>query len=264
MQRRAGFSVCDYELFDSHAHLTDVQFSDDVGEVLKRARAAGVREIMVVSQSLPDSRQAAALACEHSELYCAVGIHPHEADNFRSSDIAALKDLCIETCVKAVGEIGLDFFRNVSSRPNQEAAFRGQINLARIMRLPMVIHVRDAGSVVRQILDEEGYATGVLHCYNGDRKMLEWALAKGMYISLAGNLTYKEQRLLEAAKMIPADRLMVETDSPYLAPVPERGRRNEPAYLFRVVEALAGIRGENPADIAQRTRENARRCFGIV
>lgn len=264
MARRSGLGSWSYDLFDSHAHLTDSQFSEDIGAVLKRARSAGVREILVVSQSLPDSRQVAALASRYDGLYCAVGIHPHEADNFRSSDIGALKDLCIEPCVKAVGEIGLDFFRNISSRPNQEAAFRGQVSLARIMGLPMVIHVRDAGTAVRQILEEEGYATGVLHCYSGDRKMLEWALSKGMYISLAGNLTYNDQRLAEAVKMIPSDRLLVETDSPYLAPVPERGRRNEPAFLFRVVETLAGITGENPADIARRTRENARRCFGIV
>lgn len=264
MARRSDCSSPSCELFDSHAHLTDSQFSEDIRVVLKRARSAGVREIMVVSQGLPDSRQAVALTSQHDGLYCAVGVHPHEADSFRSGDIGALKDLCVEPRVKAVGEIGLDFFRSISSRPNQEAAFRGQVNLARLMRLPMVIHVRDAGTAVRQILEEEGYTTGVLHCYNGDRKMLDWALSKGMYVSLAGNLTYNEQRLVEAVRLIPSDRLMVETDSPYLAPAPERGRRNEPAFLFRTVEALAGITGEKPEDVARRTRENARRCFGIV
>jgi TatD DNase family protein len=162
-----------------------------------------------------------------------------------------------------VGEIGLDFFRGISSKYNQETAFRAQVGLARMVSLPMVVHIRDAGSSARTILDEEGYAVGVLHCYSGERKMLEWALNHGMYVSLAGNLTYGDQRLTEAAKQIPRDRLMVETDSPYLAPVPERGKRNEPALLRHTVEVLARIVEATPQEIAALTRENTRRCFGI-
>ncbi|MBM3315295.1 radical SAM protein, partial [candidate division WOR-3 bacterium] len=145
MARRSEANPYGVELFDSHAHLTDAQFAGDLAAVLKRAHSAGVREVMTVSQSVPDSRQAAALAGHHEGVYCAVGIHPHEADSFRTADVHTLKDLCIEPRVKAIGEIGLDFFRAISSRFNQETAFRGLVGLARLLRLPMVVHARDAG-----------------------------------------------------------------------------------------------------------------------
>jgi TatD DNase family protein len=192
-----------------------------------------------------------------------VGVHPHESDQFRSFDLQALKDMCIESKVKAIGEIGLDFFRGISSRGNQETAFHAQVELARMLDMPMVIHVRDAGNRVRTIMDEHGHFSGVLHSFAGDRKFAEWAAEKGLFVSFAGNITYGDERQLEAAKIVPRERLMIETDAPFLAPVPDRGKRCEPVMLRRTLEKLAGVLGMTPVEAADLTRENTRRCFRI-
>ncbi|OYD16304.1 hypothetical protein CH330_03230 [candidate division WOR-3 bacterium JGI_Cruoil_03_51_56] len=250
-------------LFDSHCHLTDNQFTDDLKDVLKRANRAGVREMMCVSQNVPDSKEAVALCERYKGIYCAIGVHPHEADGFRSVDINALKELCIEPRIRAVGEIGLDFFRTISSRSSQETAFGAQIELAKTMELPMVLHIRDASRRARAILEEHDYTVGVLHCFDGNKKMAEWAVDKGFYISFAGNLTYANPRFWDTVPLIPHDRLMIETDAPYLAPVPERGKRNEPAFVRFTLKKLAEAIGLTPRETADVTRENARRCFRI-
>jgi len=263
MSRRSKENPEGLQLFDSHCHLSDGQFAGDLGVVLKHAHSVGVRWVMTVSQSVPDSKQTVALSRNREGVFCAVGVHPHESDHFRSMDIQSLKDMCIEPSVKAIGEIGLDFFRGISTRGNQETAFHAQVELARMLDMPMIIHVRDAGSRTRSIVDEHGYYAGVLHCFSGDKKLAEWAVQKGMFISLAGNITYGEERLAETVRGIPHDRLMVETDSPFLAPVPERGNRNEPAMLRRVVEKLAEMLGIAVTEVADLTRENTKRCFRI-
>lgn len=263
MPRRSAANPDGLSLFDSHCHLTDAQFATDLAVVIKSARSAGVRELMTVSQSVPDSKQTVEIAGRFDGVYCAVGVHPHEADGFRSSDIHTLKDMCIDSRVKAIGEIGLDFFRAISAKSNQEMTFRAQVGLARMVGMPMVIHARDAGSAVREVLNEEGYSVGVLHCFSGEGKMLDWAIEHGMYVSLAGNVTYDDHRLVEAVKRIPRDRLMIETDAPYLAPVPERGKRNEPALLRLVAMKVAAILGMTPAELGTVARDNARCCFGI-
>ncbi len=250
-------------LFDSHCHLTDPQFGVDLNATLKRAHSIGVRDILCASQSVPDSRETVALCRKHEGLWCAIGVHPHEADLFRSVDVQYLKDLCIEPKVKAIGEIGLDFFRGISSRANQETAFSAQIELARMLAMPMVIHMRDSASRTRAIMDEHGYFNGVIHCFSGDRKFAEWAIEKGLYISFAGNFTYGEERLAEIARQVPRDRLMVETDAPYLAPAQLRGQRNEPAFLVQTLEAVASALGTTAGELAQTTRASALRCFGI-
>ena len=251
------------KLFDSHCHLTDAQFSGDLTQVLKQARSAGVRWMMTVSQSVPDSRQAVALTRHHEELYCAVGVHPHESDQFRSVDVQSLKDLCIESKVKAIGEIGLDFFRGISSRGNQETAFHAQVELAKMLDMPMVIHIRDAASRARSIVDEHAYYSGVLHCFSADKKLAEWANEKGLYISFSGNITYGEEHLVDIVRMVPRDHLMVETDAPYLSPMPERGKRNEPALVRLTLDKLAHMLDITPAEAAQLTSDNALRCFRI-
>jgi TatD DNase family protein len=263
MPRRTKENPEGLKIFDSHCHLTDVQFSIDLAAVLKRAHSAGVRWVMTASQSVPDSRQAVALCRNREELYCAIGVHPHEADQFRSSDVQALKDMCIESKVKAIGEIGLDFFRGISSRGNQETAFHAQVELAGMLDMPMVIHVRDAAGRARGIIDEHGYYSGVMHCFSADKKLAEWAIEKGLFISFSGNITYGEDRLDEIAKAIPRSRLMVETDAPYLAPVPNRGQRNEPAMIRLTLDRLAQVLGIGPVEAADLTRENALRCFRI-
>jgi TatD DNase family protein len=212
---------------------------------------------------VPDSKQAVALSRQRPGVYCSIGVHPHEADRFRSMDIQTLKDMCIEPKIKAIGEIGLDFFRGISSRANQETAFHAQIELARMIDMPMIIHVRDAAGRARAIIDEHGFYSGVLHCFTGDKKMADWAVEKGLYISFAGNVTYGEARLLEVVRTLPQDRLMVETDAPYLAPVPERGKRCEPAHVRLTIQALARVMGMDEKSVAQLTSDNARRCFRI-
>ena len=251
-------------LFDSHVHLTDNQFMGEVKTVVKQAQHYGVREMLVASQNVPDSKEAVAVCRNLDGLYAAVGVHPHEAESFRSVDMISLKELCIEPQVKAIGEIGLDFFRTISSRSTQEVAFEVQIELAKTMDLPMVLHLRDATGRFKPIVEEHGYFSGVLHCFSGDQKLAEWAVEKGFFVSFAGNLTYPDSRLAPLIPAIPKDRLMVETDSPYLAPIPERGKRNEPAYLGFVLARMAEALGLTPKETAQLTRENARRCFRIT
>ncbi len=263
MSRRSKANPEGFQLFDSHCHLTDAQFAVDLGATLKRAYSAGVHWVMTVSQSVPDSKQTVALSRNREGVYCAVGVHPHESDHFRSVDIQALKDMCIEPKVKAIGEIGLDFFRGISSRGNQETAFHAQLELARMLDMPVIVHVRDAANRARSIMDEHGHYAGVLHCFTGDKKLAEWAAEKGLFISFAGNITYGEERLTEIAKAVPRDHLMIETDAPFLAPAPERGKRNEPALLRHTLEKLATMLGITPAETADLTRENALRCFRV-
>ncbi len=263
MSRRSKENPEGLKIFDSHCHLTDAQFSTDLTLVLKQAYSAGVRWMVTVSQSVPDSRQAVVLSRNREGLYCAIGVHPHESDQFRSMDVQALKNLCIEPKVKAIGEIGLDFFRGISSRGNQETAFHAQLELAKMLDLPMIIHVRDAGSRVRSMVDEHGYHSGVLHCFSADKKLADWAVERGMFVSFSGNITYGEERLEAIVKMIPRDRLMVETDAPYLAPVPSRGHRNEPAMIRVTLGKLAQILDITLVEAADLTRENALRCFRI-
>ncbi len=252
-------------IFDSHCHLTDSQFAQDLNEVLRRAYQAGVKEMLTVSTNVPDSQEAVQLCSRQDGIYCTVGIHPHEADNFQSVDIQTLKDMCIEPKIKAIGETGLDFFRSFSSRANQELAFRAQIELAKMLNLPLVIHVRDAGATAIKILDEHKYYRGVFHCFSEGMKLAEWAVERGFYISFSGSLTYGDKRIMGVAGAIPKDRIMVETDAPYLVPVPERapGKRNEPALIRYTIKCLAEILGLTTVEVARLTRENARQCLQI-
>jgi TatD DNase family protein len=263
MARRSKLNPDGLSLFDSHCHLSDSQFAGEVSAVVRRALSAGTKAMMTVSQSVPDSRQVVVLTRDHEALYCAVGVHPHEADGFRSVDVAALKDLCIEPKVRAIGEIGLDFFRGMSSRANQETAFHAQLELARMLDLPFIVHIRDAATRARSIIDEHAYYNGVLHCFMSDRKLAEWVNEKGLYVSFAGNVTYGDERLPEVVRLLSRERLMVETDAPYLAPVPHRGERNEPALLRLTVDYLAGVLGLDARSVADLTRNNALRLFSI-
>jgi TatD DNase family protein len=266
MPRRSSVNPDGLIIFDSHCHLTDNQFTGDLTAVLKRAYQAGVREMLTASLNVPDSQENIELCRKHPGIYCAVGIHPHEADSFRSVDIQSLKDLCIEPQVKAIGETGLDFFRTFSTKANQETAFRAQIELARMMNLPLIIHVRDAAQPVMNILEEHGYFSGILHCFSDGRRLAEWAVEKGLYISFSGNLTYGDKRLIEVVKSIPRDRILIETDAPYLVPQNEMivGKRNEPSFIRFTLRCLAEILELTPGEVAQLTRENARRCLRIT
>ncbi|MGC9110487.1 MAG: TatD family hydrolase [candidate division WOR-3 bacterium] len=266
MPRRSTANPDALVIFDTHCHLTDNQFAGDLPAVIKRANKAGVKEMLTASLNVPDSQENIELCRKHPGVYCAVGIHPHEADSFRSVDIQSLKDMCIEPQVKAIGETGLDFFRTFSTKANQVTAFRAQIELAKMMNLPLIIHVRDAAVPVMTILEEHGYFNGILHCFSDGRRLAEWAVQKGFYISFSGNLTYGEKRLIEVVQLIPRDRILIETDAPYLVPQNEAvtGKRNEPSFIRFTLRYLADILGLTPKELAQLTRENARRCLRIT
>ncbi|MBS4023276.1 MAG: TatD family hydrolase [Dethiobacter sp.] len=253
-------------LIDSHAHLNDNRFRQDVPQVIERAKKAGVEAIINVGFDVASSQRAVNLAGRHAIVYAAVGVHPHDAANEPDSYLSTLRDLAGQNKVVAVGEMGLDFYRNLSPPQIQKRVFREQIRLARELSLPVIIHDRDAHSDVLTILKEERAQEtgGVLHCFSGDTGFARSCLQLGFYISIAGTVTYNKEGILAAvARMVPADKLLVETDAPYLAPVPQRGKRNEPAFVLHTVEYIAMLRGEEAAQIAALTAENARKLFRL-
>ncbi len=254
-------------LIDSHAHLDGKQFSGDLPDVLARARIAGVTSILTIGCDLESSRTSVDLAIRHPQVYASVGIHPHDALELNPSGLAELERM-IEAVDKvvAIGEIGLDFYRDRSPREVQRTAFRKQIRLAKKLGKPIIVHDRDAHDEVLQILREEQAATvgGVLHCFSGDLAMARECVAMGFLISFAGPLTYpKNDGLRAIAAALPIDVMLIETDCPYLAPQKWRGKRNEPAYVRATAEALAATKGLSLEDVARVTTLNAYRLFGI-
>ena len=251
-------------LFDSHLHLTDDRFAGDVASVLGAARAAGVREMVTVGTDPADARRARDLAAREEGVWSTAGLHPHEASAFDETVLAELEEILEAPEVVAVGESGLDFHYDNSPRAEQRASFRAHLELARRTDLPLIVHSRDADGETAALLEEAGDGVGgVLHCFTGGDGLLEAALGMGWYVSFSGIVTFGSFDGAERVRRVPEDRLLVETDSPYLAPVPERGRRNEPAYVAHTCRRLAELRGEDPAETAARTRENARRLYGL-
>lgn len=253
-------------LVDTHAHLVDGRFDRDRQEVLERARAAGVALIVNVGYDLESSRKSVALAGEFACVYAAVGVHPHDAAQAPPGYLEELRRLAKGEKVVAVGETGLDYYRNLSPGEVQKKVFREHLALARELDLPVIIHDRDAHEDVLGILkkDGPGRAGGVLHCFSGDWEMARVCLEMGFFISVSGVVTYPKSSLLkEIAARVPAERLLVETDCPYLAPEPWRGRRNEPAYVRSVVECVAGLRGMSAGELALITAQNARSLFRL-
>jgi len=249
------------DLFDTHAHLHFPEFADDLDAVLERARAAGVRRILTIGTDVPTSRAAAALAFREPNVWAAVGIHPHEAADADEAALAEIERLAGGPRVVAIGETGLDFFRNLAPREAQERALRSQLALARRTRKPVLIHCRDAHEETLSILGAADVSEhgGIMHCFSGDVGIARRCLDLGLLLSLAGPVTYpKPGALPEVAKFVPADRLVVETDCPFLPPQPYRGKRNEPAYLAITAARVAELRGEPLADLAARMSENAR------
>lgn len=254
-------------LVDTHAHLHFPEFAEDLDAVLARARAAGVRAMVTIGTDRDTNPAAVALAERHPEIYATVGIHPHDAGAATEADFDALERLARESAkVVALGEMGLDFFRTLSPRDAQERAFRRQIALARALRKPIVVHCRDAHDETLQILagervDEIG---GVMHCFSGDVEVATRCLDLGLLISLAGPVTYKNARALpEVARFVPEDRLVVETDCPYLPPHPHRGQRNEPAHVAITAARVAELRGTDPDVLGEALTRNAARLFHL-
>lgn len=252
--------------FDSHVHLEMTAFDADREAVLARAAAAGVTGFIVPSYSLEASARAVALAGAREGIWAAVGIHPHGAGACTPEAVAALEALARHPKVVAVGETGLDFHRTRAPRQAQEAALRAQVTLARRLRLPLIIHCREAYPECLAILREEGAAEvgAVLHCFVGDAETAAAACGLNFFCSIAGPITYPDANGLRAAvRAIPADRLLLETDAPYLTPAPYRGRRNEPAHLPITAAAVAAARHVPVEEIAARTAANARRLFRL-
>jgi TatD DNase family protein len=260
-------------LIDTHAHLDFSQFDADRQAVIERAKAAGVEGIINVGTDISSSRRAVALAAEHDLIYAAVGMHPHDARKLDGTALAELRELAQQPTVVAVGEIGLDFYRDLSPRDVQRRAFQAQLAWATKLGKPVIIHDRDAHDEIMAILADWAAGLkdsplagrlGVLHTFSGDLAMAEQAMDLGFYISISGPVTYKNaRRLPEIVQALPLNRLLVETDCPYLAPHPHRGKRNEPAYVRLVAERIARLRGM-PHDLLNQTMTtNAERLFDL-
>ncbi|EEG76593.1 TatD family hydrolase [Dethiobacter alkaliphilus] len=251
-------------LIDTHAHLNDKRFSDDLPSVLERAKAAGVEIIINVGYDLASSENSLKFSDRFPQMYAAVGIHPHEAAQTPKGSLEGLRRLAVENKVVALGEMGLDYYYDHSPRPVQQEMFRRQIRLALELDLPVIVHDRDAHHDVLTILREEGAVKGVMHCFSGDVAFARQCLDLGFYLSLAGPVTFKNAKDLAAvAREVPLERLLLETDAPYLAPVPYRGKRNEPAHVAVVAQKVAEIRETDVASIARQTTENAKRLFNL-
>ena len=250
-------------MIDSHAHLSFKHFRRDLPEVLSRAREAGVRAIVNIGCDLASSEASIHLAHEHPDIFAVVGVHPHDATTLDAAARSRLERLADDPKVVAIGEMGLDYYRDLSPRHLQEQAFRDQISLARKKGLPVVVHDRDAHVKVMQILRDEQVSLGVLHCFSGDINMARQAVDLGLYLSFAGPITYNSTKAREVISRIPVDRILIETDCPYLTPVPFRGKRNEPAYVKYVLEGVAAILGLPLEEAARIIDGNTRRLFGL-
>jgi TatD DNase family protein len=254
------------ELFDSHCHLTATAFRDDREAVLRRARDAGVTRLVTIASDVADAGAALELARATEGVWCTAGIHPHEAGAAAPGDVDAVRRLAVENPeVVAIGETGLDFHYDHSPHQVQIELFDAHLALGAETGLPVVVHAREADDEIAAALERMPAGTlGVLHCFTGGVKAFERAMAAGWYVSFSGIASFKSFAAAGELRAVPGDRLLAETDSPYLAPVPFRGKRNEPAHVARVVEAVAGLLDLEPAEVARRTTANACRFYGVA
>ncbi|MBM7855176.1 TatD DNase family protein [Desulfohalotomaculum tongense] len=253
-------------LIDSHAHIDDERFDEDREQVIERARQNGLSKIINIGHDLESSRRSVQLAEKYRFIYAAVGVHPHDAKDVPGDYLEQLKEMSRQDKVLSIGEIGLDYYYDLSPREVQKKVFIEQLNLAKELNLPVVIHLRDAYGDFLDIMRVEGLEpiTGVMHCYSGSWEVAKECLNMGFYISFAGPVTFKNaQKVREVAARVPLERLLVETDCPYLTPVPHRGKRNEPAYVKYVAEQLAALKGITLEELSQSVCRNAEKLFGI-
>jgi TatD DNase family protein len=256
-------------LIDSHAHLDSEEYDADRDAVIRRARDAGLERVVLIGLwRAPGSfGNALELAARHPGFFSATaGVHPHDCARVPEDDWRRLEDLSCDPRVVAIGETGLDFHYDHSPRPVQESSFRRSLAIARNCEKPVVVHVREADAACARILGEEGIpaAGGVVHCFTGDAAAARAYLDLGLHISVAGVVTFKTaEAIREAVRLVPRDRLLVETDCPYLAPIPHRGRRNEPAYVVETARKVAEVWGATLAEVAAATTGNVKRLFRI-
>ena len=253
-------------LFDSHAHYDDIKYKDDVYEVIPNAHKSGVSYILNASSDISSCIDSIALTQEFDFVYAAVGIHPHNVEYANDNALKALADFAENKKVVAIGEIGLDYYYDNSPREAQKQWFARQINLAVNLKLPVIVHDRDAHEDSLDIITQENAKEvgGVFHCYSGSVEMAKVLLEKNFYISIGGAVTFKNaRRVVEVARFIPIDRLLIETDCPYMTPEPLRGKRNDSSYMRLVAEKIAEVRGIAFDEVAAATTENAKRLFKI-
>ncbi len=253
-------------LFDSHCHVNEERFDEDREEVLSRMAENGVTRYAVIGSDMATSGACVAYCASHPNAVCAVGIHPHEAKGFHEEDLDRLRGWIVSGQARAIGEIGLDYYYDLSPRDVQARVCRQQMELAWELGTATAFHIRDAHADMLALMKEmkKHLTPGIIHCFSGSAEIAREYLKLGYHISFAGPVTFqKAPKLREAALVVPRDRLLIETDSPYLAPVPMRGRRNEPTYVRYVAEKLAEIRGESSEELAAFTFANAERIYGL-
>lgn len=253
-------------LFDTHVHLNAEQFSEDLNEVIDRARMEGVQNMVVVGFDRPTILKAMELIEEYDFIYASIGWHPVDAIDMRDEDLVWIEELAKHPKVVAIGEMGLDYYWDKSPKDVQQDVFRKQIQLAKKLKLPIVIHNREATADIVTILKEENAAEvgGIMHCFSGSVEVAKECVEMNFYISLGGPVTFKNaKKPKEVAQEIPLNKLLIETDCPYLAPHPYRGKRNEPSYVKLVAEQIAELKGLSYEEVSQVTTENAKILFGI-
>lgn len=255
------------ELFDTHVHLNDKQFAKDLDQVFQRMAEMGVTRVLCVAFDMQSSKETVTMAEDRSGVFASVGVHPHDAGEVPEDYLARLAELARHPKVVALGEMGLDYYRDLSPRPVQQRVFREQLALVRELNLPVIIHVRDAFGDLMDILRKDGIspAGGVMHCFSGSWDLAQECMKMGFYISLAGPVTFKNAaKLKDVAMRLPIERLLIETDCPYLTPEPFRGRRNEPAYVRYVVDHIAALRDIPASELAQITTASAKKLFNVT
>ncbi|MBW8351010.1 TatD family hydrolase [Bacillus sp. IITD106] len=253
-------------LFDTHVHLNDDQYADDLDEVIALAKNSGVEYMVVVGFDRKTIQKALEIINEHAFLYASVGWHPVDAIDMTDDDLQWLEEVAAHPKVVALGEMGLDYHWDKSPKEIQKEVFRKQIRLAKKINMPIIIHNRDATQDIIQILREEHAEEvgGIMHCFSGSAEVAKQCLDLNFYISLGGPVTFKNaKKPKEVAIQVPLDRLLIETDCPYLAPHPYRGKRNEPSYVRLVAEQIADLKGISLEEVAQITTANAKKVFGI-
>lgn len=251
-------------LFDTHAHLDDARFDEDRDRVIENLRAEGISLVVNIGADMESSAASVALAEKYDFIYASVGVHPDETGKLTEADMDTLAEYAKREKVVAIGEIGLDYHNMGAPKDVQKRWFERQLCLAQELGMPYIIHDRDAHADVLEILKKYGYFNGVMHCYSGSAEMVREVVGLGMMISFAGPVTFKNaQKTKEAAKAVPLERLMVETDCPYLSPEPHRGKRNDSSRVRYVAEEIARLKEMELEELARITMENGKRFFGI-
>ena len=250
--------------FDSHAHYDDERFDEDRYELIEKIHEEGVDYIVNAAADIPSCYTSLALAEKYPFVYCSIGVHPHDAKTLDDEKLEELKKLAQKNKVVAIGEIGLDYYYDASPREEQRKWFKAQLEMAKELNLPVIIHSREACQETFDIIMASGVKEGVIHCFSGSRELAKEYVKKGFYIGIGGSLTFKNARkAVEVVEAIGLENILIETDAPYMTPVPHRGKRNDSSYLEHVVAKIAEIKGITVDEVSEKTCENAKKLFRI-